>query len=194
MAWINHRLVIWCLLGLPSIPLLIDFYFDERYYSELMYESGVLSVQLLVLTLAISPFTALSKRVRPTIPFSKWLLRRRRYFGVASFLYALLHLAFYIRQTEDVETILYQVTDLKFGFGWAAFVIFILLAATSNETSIRLLKHRWKSLHRWVYLATAFTFLHWYQFGFFLNVMWVWLVLVLVPQTIRLYFSRSTRP
>ena len=173
--------------------MLLDFVFDERYYSELMYDSGVISTQLLVLTLTVTPLTRLATRWRAILPTVRWLSRRRRYFGVASFAYASLHLLFYLRQTGDVDTVLWQTQDIKFAFGWIAFLIFLALAVTSNNRSVAALKHRWKPLHRSVYVAGLFLFLHWYTFDFFLNVLAIWTGLTLLLQCLRFWPGPGSR-
>ena len=45
--------------------------------------------------------------------------------------------------------------------GWVAFLIMLALAATSNDRSVRLLRRRWKWLHRAVYLVAVLAFAHW---------------------------------
>ena len=39
--------------------------------------------------------------------------------------------------------------------------IFVPLAITSNDVSVRRLRRLWKRLHRWVYAAALLTFAHW---------------------------------
>jgi sulfoxide reductase heme-binding subunit YedZ len=48
-----------------------------------------------------------------------------------------------------------------FWTGWLAFVIFVPLALTSNDLSLRLLRRGWKSLHRFAHLAALLTLAHW---------------------------------
>ena len=102
-ALINSRYLLWVILFLPSLPLLKDFIWRERYYAEMMYESGVLSVQLLVLTLAITPISQLLKWLGQGQGIGLWFIQRRRYFGVASFVYALIHTALYVRSRRGSE-------------------------------------------------------------------------------------------
>ena len=91
-----------------------------------------------------------------------WLVRNRRYFGVAAFAYALLHTVFYLLDTGlSVETIVGEFLELGIWTGWLAFVIFIPLAMTSNNVSQRFLRRRWKQLQRLVYPAAVLTLMHW---------------------------------
>jgi sulfoxide reductase heme-binding subunit YedZ len=45
--------------------------------------------------------------------------------------------------------------------GWLAVGILLLLAATSNDASVRWLKRRWQLLHRAAYIAAILSFAHW---------------------------------
>ena len=45
--------------------------------------------------------------------------------------------------------------------GWLALVVMLVLAATSNDASVRRLGRRWPLLHRTVYAAAALSFVHW---------------------------------
>ena len=54
-----------------------------------------------------------------------------------------------------------QFTELGIWTGWLAFFIFIPLALTSNDISVRTLGPSWKSLHRFVYAAAVATLVHW---------------------------------
>jgi len=44
--------------------------------------------------------------------------------------------------------------------GFLAFLIILSLTLTSNKKAMKLLKRRWKRLHRWVYLAVLLVMLH----------------------------------
>ena len=88
-------------------------------------------------------------------------MKNRRYFGVAAFGYALLHTIFYIVDMNSIQLMLDELWTLGIWTGWAAFVIFIPLAITSNDASQRALRRRWKQLQRWVYPAAVLTLVHW---------------------------------
>ena len=90
-----------------------------------------------------------------------WLLKRRRYFGVAAFCYAVAHTVFYVIDLGTLKLILDEFFALGIWTGWAALAIFIPLGLTSNNFSQQLLLSKWKPLQRWVYLAAVLTLLHW---------------------------------
>tara|TARA_B110000196_G_scaffold295690_1_gene285540 strand:- start:106 stop:387 length:282 start_codon:yes stop_codon:yes gene_type:complete len=45
--------------------------------------------------------------------------------------------------------------------GWRAFTVMFILAATSNDLSVRVLEGKWKALHRTVFFCAALALLHW---------------------------------
>ena len=40
-------------------------------------------------------------------------------------------------------------------------MVFIALAVTSNDASVRAMGRKWRSLHKTVYVAAILTYLHW---------------------------------
>ncbi len=185
---LNHRYLryaLWILLAIPAIPLLVDFIFDERYYSELMYESGLLSVQLLFLTLCISPFRVLTQKYQAFKSTNRWLMTSRRYFGVASFGYAVIHLFVYIREYPALADIFSQMFELDIALGWIAMILMTALAVTSNNYSVKRLGPRWKKLHLWVYPTPVLLYFHWYLFGFFVEVLNFWFIPFVAIQAYR---------
>ncbi len=159
---LNHRLFIWALLAVPMVVMTIGYQQDRMFYGEVLHESGVLSARLLMLTLAITPLRILFPRAR----WPAWFLRRRRWFGVASFAYALQHTVVYFDKKADWSVILADGVLFEMWTGWLALGILILLALSSNDFSVRLLRRSWKRLHRWVYVAAALAFVHWVFIAF----------------------------
>ncbi len=157
---------IWIILALPSLPLLWDLWANERYFAELMSESGMLSIQFLILTLAITPLRTLARPYDKLHPLIRWLTRNRRYFGVASFGYAMLHVIFYIRYTEALYDVAIEAIEPRYFAGWIAVLIMSLMAATSNNASQRALGGHWKTLQRTIYFGTLALFAHWLLFAF----------------------------
>ena len=54
-----------------------------------------------------------------------------------------------------------EALELGLLTGWIAFLVFIALAATSNDVSVRAMGRKWRALHKAVYAAAVLTFLHW---------------------------------
>ncbi len=146
-----------------------------------MYDTGVWSVRLLIVTIAVPPVLVLINRFgqgnRPGQAFGRWLLKRRRHFGLGIFIYAALHLLHYTLETADIESILQESIEIEFTVGWLGFFIFLALALTSNSWSVRKLGHGWKKLHYWLYPAAALSFLHWYLFDYFTERVLFWIAI-----------------
>jgi len=132
------------------------------YYGEFIHVSGDFSARLLIVTLAVTPLRLMFPKSR----WTKWLLQNRRYFGVATFAYAVPHLLAYLWKLASLAKVLEQGAEPGMWTGWVALLIFLGLAITSNNYSVRKLGRRWKTLHRLVYLAAILTFLHWVLLAF----------------------------
>jgi sulfoxide reductase heme-binding subunit YedZ len=132
-------------------------YRAEEWAAELVPPSGEWSARLIVFTLMLTPLSMLF-RGRGWI---QWLVRRRRAFGVAGFAYAALHLFFYAADMETLENVLAETGALGIWTGWLAFLLFLPLAVTSNDASMRALKKGWKTLQRLAYPAALLTLVHW---------------------------------
>jgi sulfoxide reductase heme-binding subunit YedZ len=169
---------------IPSYELVSDLIWGDKYYARMMHVSGVISTYLLVLSLAITPITLLIKRWSWGIRLSRWLLLRRRYFGLGSFYYACLHLIHYLREINDIENVFYEAFDFELAIAWIALLILTLLAITSNNASARLLKAKWKQLHLLAYPGTALIFAHWLLFDFFPDQALNWLAAAIAIKSI----------
>ena len=132
------------------------------YYGEFIHATGEFSARLLIGTLAVTPLRLMFPRSR----WTKWLLQNRRYFGVATFAYAVPHLVAYLWKLASVAKVLEEGAEAGMWTGWIAFVIFVALAITSNNFSTIKLGRRWKVLHRLVYPAATLTFVHWVLVAF----------------------------
>jgi len=111
----------------------------------------------MIIAMMISPFiTIFGSR-----GWTRWLLARRRSFGLAAFGYGVLHLIFYVVDMEELQPILAEFFAPGIWTGWAALFLFLPLAITSNDASMRWLKKRWKLIQRLVYGAALLTLAHW---------------------------------
>ncbi len=155
---LNSRLFLSALLALPGI-LMVRAYLaaaDIR-PGDLLHPSGEWSARLIILALMLTPLSMIFRGRR----WIRWLIRRRRAFGVAGFLYALLHLFFYLLDMETAGNVLAEIGALGIWTGWAAFFLFLPLALTSNDASMRALKAGWKRVQRLAYPAAILTLVHW---------------------------------
>lgn len=157
----SYRLLA-AVLALPWAVLALGYASGRLFYGELIHASGEWSIWMLMAALSVTPL----RRRFPTQRWTAWLVPRRRYFGVASFAYALLHAAVYVMRQGDWPKILAQAMDAGMLTGWLAFALFVPLALTSNDVSVRRLGRAWKSLHRIVYAAAVLGFAHWILVAF----------------------------
>lgn len=91
-------------------------------------------------------------------------VRYRRTIGLFAFAYACLHFATYVGldQFFDLAAILEDVLKRRFiAIGFAAFVLLVPLAVTSNSRAVRRLGFvRWQRLHRLVYVSAVLGVVH----------------------------------
>ena len=123
----------------------------------LEHECGKTALNLLLLTLAVSPVRELAGLPQ--------LLRLRRMLGLFAFFYAVVHFSVYL------------VLDLELNFrtlgadiakrpyitiGFTALLLLVPLAVTSTNRMMRRLGRRWQSLHRLIYLIAILGVWHFY--------------------------------
>ncbi|MBK8889430.1 MAG: sulfoxide reductase heme-binding subunit YedZ [Dechloromonas sp.] len=120
--------------------------------------TGTWTFNFLLLTLCITPLRVWTQW--------HWLLRLRRMLGLFTFFYATLHFLSFIGfdHSFDVDAIARDIFKRPFvTVGFAAFVLLIPLAATSNQWAIRKLGgRRWQDLHRNVYLIGILAAVHYF--------------------------------
>lgn len=115
---------------------------------------GLWALRFLILTLLITPLRDL---------FRLNFLPYRRALGLLAFYYVTMHFATYVILDRGLNwpEIVKDVTQRWFIIiGFAAFILMIPLALTSNQWSIRKLKNKWQSLHRLIYLIAFAGSLH----------------------------------
>jgi sulfoxide reductase heme-binding subunit YedZ len=145
------------LLAIPWAWLALGYLTGQLFYGEMVHASGDWAIWCLMGALAVTPLRLLF----PRQAWAAWLLPRRRYLGVAAFAYAALHAAVYLLRIGELPRILAEALEAGMLTGWLAFAIFVPLALTSNDASVRKLGRGWKRLHRAVYAAAALSFAHW---------------------------------
>lgn len=163
MTKIKVKTFVYLLISLPALLFIIlptvlgDL--GLKPWKTLLKNSGFCTVGLLFLSLSLAPI----KKHFPRVQFFKNLNRFRREIGLAVFIYACCHFLFFIMDAIVRKGHL----QVKYFFhpvifpGFLAFLIFAVLAFTSNDRSIRKLGYnKWKGLHRFVYGAELLVFIH----------------------------------
>lgn len=146
----------WALLALPSAGMIMGA-IDGAELKRLLHPTGEFAARFTILAMMLTPLRMLF----PASAAISWLMRRRRHIGVAAFCYAALHLTFYILSRDGVAELLADAGKMRIWTGWIAFLIFVPLALTSNNLSIRRLGTAWKPIQRTVYVAAMALLAHW---------------------------------
>ena len=154
---LSSKPLLWALLAVPAAHLLYRYFSEGLLPDDLVGPSGEWAARLIIVALMLTPLAMLL----PRAALVGWLVRCRRAFGVAAFCYALLHLAFYAAEMETLANIVAELDLTGIWTGWAALLLMLPLALTSNDASVRLLKRGWKKLHRLAYPAALLILVHW---------------------------------
>ncbi|MGA9061322.1 MAG: protein-methionine-sulfoxide reductase heme-binding subunit MsrQ [Terracidiphilus sp.] len=125
------------------------------------FATGLATLRLLAITLAITPLRRLSPRLN-------WLIKFRRLLGLFAFFYATLHMLTYVALYSgfSVPAMVGDVAKRRFiTMGVAAYLLLLPLALTSTTWAIRKLGgKRWNRLHRLIYFAAICGVIHyWWQ-------------------------------
>lgn len=118
---------------------------------------GTWTLVFLLVTLAVTPLRLIFG--------IKWLLQLRRMLGLFAFFYVCLHLLAYagLDQWFDWQAITHDIAKHPYVLvGFAAFVLLVPLAATSNQAMVRKLRQRWQTLHKLVYLIAILGVTHYW--------------------------------
>jgi sulfoxide reductase heme-binding subunit YedZ len=154
------RAVAWVALVTPLVWLGLRFRRDHlgaNPIEAIILWSGVSTLVLLMLTLAVTP-------VRRLTGWNE-VVRVRRFLGLTAFGYLCLHFLSYVGldQFFAIGYILDDIAKRPFiTAGFLAFLLLIPLALTSTKGWIRRLGRRWQRLHQLVYVAAALGVLHYY--------------------------------
>ena len=140
---LRSRYFLWLILSAPLVVTLVRYQNGGLFYGEVIHSTGEMSVRLMMLAMAATPLMLMF----PRRGLPRWLLKNRRYIGVASFAYAALH-------------------TLEYLTGWLAMLVLLILATTSNDLAVRWLKRTWKKVHWFVYAAAVLSFAHWILVAF----------------------------
>ena len=122
---------------------------------DITHHTGKWTLYFIVITLAMTPLKKITK--------SNIWVNYRRMFGLFIFFYASVHLITYVGLDYrfDLASIGDDIIKKKYIFiGFSAWLLLIPLAATSNKRMIKILKNKWKKLHRLIYLISLFGAIH----------------------------------
>jgi methionine sulfoxide reductase heme-binding subunit len=152
------KTAIWLLALLPIIRLIwLGIYEDlgANPVEFIEHSTGTWALVFLLVTLSMTPIRLLTGQL--------WHIQLRRMLGLWMFFYACLHIITYVWLDfaflwSDIIKDVAKHPRILVGF--AAFVLTIPLAATSNSYMIKRMKTNWKKLHQIVYIVAILAVLH----------------------------------
>ena len=154
----DHPLTFWALLSLPAIPMTLGLTSGAPdAVKTLLHPTGEFAARFMIIAMMITPLMMLFRDAS----WPRWLMKRRRYLGVAAFFYALAHTVLYLIDEGAIAFTGGEVSKLYIWTGWIAFLIFVPLAVTSTDAWVRRLGRSWKKLQQFVYAAAILTLIHW---------------------------------
>ena len=148
---------------------------------------GEWTLIFIILTLSMTPL----KKITNSLEWIKF----RRMLGLFAFFYASIHMLSYVGLDYrfDFEPLINDVLKKKFVFiGFSAWLFLVLLAITSSDKMVRLLKHNWKKLHRLIYVIAIFGSLHfiWLSKTIFFKPL-IYTLIILFLLSLRIKFKKS---
>ena len=145
---------------------------------------GEWTLIFIILTLSISPLRKITNS-------TEWL-KLRRMVGLFTFSYASIHMLSYVGLDYrfDIEPLINDVLKKKFIFiGFSAWLLLTVLAITSSDMMVRILKQNWKKLHKLIYVIAIFGALHYIWLSktiFFKPLIYTIIILILLSLRINL--------
>lgn len=154
----DHPFTFCALLSLPAIPMILGLTSgDPEAVSNVLHPTGEFAARFMIIAMMITPLMMLFRNAS----WPRWMMKRRRYLGVAAFFYALAHTVLYLVDEGAVAFTGGEMSKLYIWTGWLAFLIFVPLAITSTDRWVRSLGRNWKTLQQFVYGAAVLTLVHW---------------------------------
>lgn len=156
----TSRVVAWGGAFYPILRLVYLGFEDALTANPVEYvtrQLGTWALIFLCITLSMSPLRQLTK--------SPLWIRRRRFLGLASFVYASLHFMAWawLDKAWVLDQMIKDVLKRPYlSFGAVALLALVPLALTSTKAMIKRLGPRWKTLHKLVYLIIVLGVIHLY--------------------------------
>jgi len=149
---------VFTLSTIPFILILYRIFFNKlgpEPVKEITNFTGEWTLIFICLTLSMSPLKKITNLI--------FFINLRRMLGLFVFFYATLHLLTYvgIDYRFNFSPIIDDVLKKKYIFiGFSAWLLLIPLTITSSQKMIRILKDKWKIIHRLIYVIAVFGSLH----------------------------------
>jgi methionine sulfoxide reductase heme-binding subunit len=156
----SFKVLIWILCLIPLGTLVFKGFQQDLGANPVEFITrftGKYSLIILCVTLAVTPIRQLLKL--------NSLVRVRRILGLFSFFYALLHFTiwFWLDHNFDFSDMIKDVVKRPFiTVGFIAFVLLIVLAATSFNKAIKYFGRNWQKIHYAIYPVAVLAIVHYY--------------------------------
>ncbi|WP_260482539.1 sulfite oxidase heme-binding subunit YedZ [Sphingomicrobium flavum] len=184
MTTARARFALWTILSLPGLWMAVRLALaGDPWLPDYVAETGEWAARLIVIALCLTPL----KHLFGNGPVLAFLLRHRRAIGVAAFLYTLAHLILYLVDMGALQAVLDEALIPSMLSGWAAFLLLVPLALTSNDGAMRALGKGWKRLQRLAYPAAVLTLLHWLWVHDGALIAWLHFAPLFLLQALRLF-------
>lgn len=190
ISWIKGFVFALCLV--PLVRLFWLGFHDDLSANPVEFverSTGYWALFILLATLALTPIKLLTGKV--------WQIQLRRMLGLFMFFYACLHITAYlwldfafnwIEITKDIAK------HPRILVGFAAFVLTIPLAITSNNAMVRRLREHWKQLHQLVYLIAVLGVVHfWWLVKKDIREPLLYAIILFVLLAIRVYYKKLSK-
>ncbi len=187
---VKYSLFLVCLL--PLARLIVLGFLQKFPANEIEFierSTGFWALFILLATLSLTPIRLLTGRA--------WPLQMRRMLGLFMFFYACLHVLIYLWldfsfNWADITHDVAKHPRILVGF--AAFVLTIPLAITSNQAMMKRLRERWKKLHQWVYVIAILAVVHfWWLVKKDIREPLFYAIILMTLLGIRLYFKYAKK-
>ena len=183
--------VVFLLLLWPIYIISYQIFFNElgpEPVDRIINHFGEWTLIFIILTLSISPLRKITNS-------TEWL-KFRRMIGLFTFSYASIHMLSYVGLDYrfDFEPLIDDVLNKRFIFvGFSAWLLLTILALTSSDMMVRLLKQNWKKLHKLVYIIAIFGALHfmWLSKTILFKPL-IYSLIILFLLSLRINFKKST--
>ena len=161
LTQINQRYLKIVIFALSLVPIFYIIYqiltnqLGPEPIKDITHHTGKWTLYFIVITLAMTPLKKMTK-------LNIWI-NYRRMFGLFIFFYASIHLMTYVGLDYrfDLASIGDDIIKKKYIFiGFSAWLLLIPLAITSNKRMMKILKNKWKKLHRLIYLISLCGAIH----------------------------------
>ena len=157
------KTLLWCACLAPAFWIVVRGFglsgqsLGANPVEEVLHTLGKTSLNLLIVTLSVTPLRRLSA--------VHWLAGLRRMLGLFCFAYSLLHLLSYVVLDQGLAwgSLFVDVTERPYStVGMLALILMIPLTVTSTHRLQRRLGRNWLRLHRLIYPIAVLAVIHFY--------------------------------